>query len=124
MKFHKSKDYELSWVDGIIKAKNLQLDKVITPSNVAPASLELEYSLHALEKESKLNKHKAVFINEPKLYDLKQILVKQGIQAEFHEGNLVCNGVVAIRKVYKYINPVDYEKNKYISKYINVLEVI
>jgi cleavage and polyadenylation specificity factor subunit 2 len=98
LEFHKSKDYELSWVEGVIKAKNLQLDKAIIPST-APTSLELEFSLHALDKDCKLNKHKAVFVNEPKLYDLKQTLVKKGIQAEFHEGNLVCNGVVAIRKV-------------------------
>ena len=86
-------------MDGVIKAKNLQLDKAIIPSSATPVTLELEYSLHALEKECKLNKHKAVFVNEPKLYDLKKTLVSKGIQAEFHDGNLVCNGVVAIRKV-------------------------
>ena len=92
----------MSWVEGVIKAKNLQLDKAIIPSSNAPTSLELEYSLHALDKECKLNKHKAVFVNELKLYDLKPTLLKKGIQAEFHQGVLVCNNVVAIRKVRNY----------------------
>ena len=43
--------------------------------------------------------HKAVFINEPKLSDFKQVLLKEGISAEFSAGVLVCNNTVAIRRV-------------------------
>ena len=43
--------------------------------------------------------HKAVFINEPKLSDFKQVLIKEGISAEFSAGVLVCNNTVAIRRV-------------------------
>ena len=42
--------------------------------------------------------HVAVFINEPKLTDFKQILIKEGILAEFSAGVLICNGMVAVKK--------------------------
>ena len=41
-----------------------------------------------------------MFINDPRLSDFKQILQKNGIQAEFAGGVLVCcNGVLAITRV-------------------------
>lgn len=43
--------------------------------------------------------HMSVFVNEPKLSDFKQVLMKEGIQAEFSGGVLICNGVVAVRRV-------------------------
>jgi hypothetical protein len=54
--------------------------------------------LHPLPKEN-LKTHKTVFVNEPKLSDLKQIFLQNSIQAEFHGGVLVCNGIVALKKV-------------------------
>ena len=39
-----------------------------------------------------------MFVNEPKLSDLKQIFAQNSIQAEFHGGVLVCNGIVALKK--------------------------
>ena len=43
--------------------------------------------------------HKSVFVNEPKLSDFKQVLVREGITAEFCAGVLICNNVVAVKKV-------------------------
>lgn len=43
--------------------------------------------------------HQSVFINEPRLSDFKQVLLKEGIQAEFVGGVLVCNNLVAVRRV-------------------------
>lgn len=40
-----------------------------------------------------------MFINEPRLSDFKQVLLKEGIQAEFVGGVLVCNNMVAVRRV-------------------------
>jgi hypothetical protein len=40
-----------------------------------------------------------VFINEPRLSDFKQVLLREGIQAEFVGGVLVCNNMVAVRRV-------------------------
>ena len=47
----------------------------------------------------KVPTHTSVFINEPKLSDFKQVLTKEGLMAEFSGGVLVCNNLVAIRKV-------------------------
>jgi len=64
---------------------------------VTSPNLDLGLSLHPVPKE--LNKtHKTVFVNEPKLSDLKQILLQNAIQAEFHGGVLVCNDIIALRK--------------------------
>lgn len=40
-----------------------------------------------------------MFINEPRLSDFKQVLLREGIQAEFVGGVLVCNNLVAVRRV-------------------------
>lgn len=45
--------------------------------------------------------HTSVYINEPRLSDFKQVLNKAGIQAEFAGGVLICNNVVAVRRVRK-----------------------
>ena len=45
----------------------------------------------------------SVFINEPKLSDFKQVLTKEGLMAEFSGGVLVCNNLVAIRKVSRHL---------------------
>ena len=43
--------------------------------------------------------HQAVFMNEPRLLEFKMLLLKEGIQAEFSAGVLICNNCVAIKKV-------------------------
>lgn len=40
-----------------------------------------------------------MFINEPRLSDFKQVLIREGVQAEFVGGVLVCNNLVAVRRV-------------------------
>ena len=43
--------------------------------------------------------HQPVFMNEPRLLEFKLLLLKEGIQAEFSAGVLICNNCVAIKKV-------------------------
>lgn len=43
--------------------------------------------------------HTSAFINEPKLSDFKTVLLREGIQAEFVAGVLICNNQVAVRRV-------------------------
>ncbi len=44
--------------------------------------------------------HLCVFVNEPKLLDLKMILIqKHGLKAEFVGGVLNCEDTVAIKRV-------------------------
>ncbi|XP_076127785.1 cleavage and polyadenylation specificity factor subunit 2 [Alosa pseudoharengus] len=47
---------------------------------------------------SEIPGHQSVFINEPRLSDFKQVLLREGIQAEFVGGVLVCNNLVAVRR--------------------------
>ncbi|CAF1052808.1 unnamed protein product [Brachionus calyciflorus] len=96
LKFQKIKDYELAWVDAVIKSGNLQETEFETGQK-PEGSVEYGFSLHPLPKNSE-EKHKTVFVNEPKLSDLKQIFSQNSIQAEFHGGVLVCNGIVALKK--------------------------
>ena len=44
--------------------------------------------------------HPCVFVNEPKLLDLKMIFIRQyGLKAEFVHGVLICEDTVAIKRV-------------------------
>lgn len=50
----------------------------------------------------KMPPHPCVFVNEPKLLDLKMILIRQhGLKAEFVGGVLTCEDTVAIKRVRK-----------------------
>lgn len=101
LKFQKIKDYELAWVDAVVKSGNF--DAEFQSGQKSEASTEFGFSLHPLPKDSS-DKHKTVFVNEPKLSDLKQIFTQNSIQAEFHGGVLVCNGMIALKKVLKILN--------------------
>lgn len=57
--------------------------------------------------------HQSVFINEPRLSDFKQVLLREGIQAEFVGGVLVCNNMVAVRRVS--VLPTGLERTLFIS---------
>ncbi|XP_037541497.1 cleavage and polyadenylation specificity factor subunit 2 [Nematolebias whitei] len=47
---------------------------------------------------NEISGHQSVYINEPRLSDFKQVLLREGIQAEFVGGVLVCNNLVAVRR--------------------------
>ena len=55
--------------------------------------------MHSLFLSRQITGHTSVYINEPRLSDFKQVLNKAGIQAEFAGGVLICNNVVAVRRV-------------------------
>ena len=57
----------------------------------------LQVSLDILSSAA-IPPHQAVFLNDPKLSDLKQLLQSQGFKAEFSLGVLYVNSVVAIKK--------------------------
>ena len=67
--FQKIKDYELAWIDGILKPRN-QLNEINEHSSTQQAT-DLGLVLQPFQKEN-FKQHKAIFINEPKLSDLKQ----------------------------------------------------
>jgi len=92
LKFQKLKDYELAWVDAIVKTKNVQTDSEVyfseqqRQSGTSLVDYGLSLHINPALKESSNVTHKTVFVNEPKLSDLKQIFAQNSIQAEFHGG--------------------------------------
>lgn len=59
----------------------------------------LDSDQRSLPSSLQIPGHQSVFINEPRLSDFKQVLLREGIQAEFVGGVLVCNNMVAVRRV-------------------------
>ena len=53
--------------------------------------------LRPLSKED-IGSHTTIFVNELKLSDFKQVLIRNGIQAEFHGGVLYINNKVCVRR--------------------------
>ena len=98
LNFQKIREYELAWIDGIIKPRNISNE--LNEMTHMSASLDSGFVLQPLAKERN-KQHKAIFVNEPKLSDLKQIFIQRMIQAEFTGGVLVCNGKIALKKVRK-----------------------
>ncbi|KHJ48938.1 cleavage and polyadenylation specificity factor subunit 2 family protein [Trichuris suis] len=109
LKFAKAKevnhDVELAWVDArvVIRESGVCEDFTIPEPSVRNESLKMLYAtadntyldvLHPGE----IPPHKTVFVNEPKLSNLKQIFMLNGFQAEFVNGNLIINNAIALRK--------------------------
>ncbi|VDP78345.1 unnamed protein product [Echinostoma caproni] len=112
LKFTKIRDYELAWVEATVS-----LDQHQTPDQPKPHEQAVEQDTEsdpdALKARTPLaadqlpvlnlptcpvGPHKTVFVNEPKLSDLKQLLLTRGLQAEFVSGVLVVDNCVAIKR--------------------------
>ncbi|XP_074663107.1 cleavage and polyadenylation specificity factor subunit 2-like [Tubulanus polymorphus] len=113
LQIYRAKDIELAWVDAKLdvtiaktdtsakyeaedgefddsNSKQAKTSEEDDEDDIMPTLLPLPYS--------EIPGHMAVFINEPKLSDLKTVMVRAGIQAEFSGGVLICNNIVAIRR--------------------------
>lgn len=73
----------------------------IDPDNEEDSEVDSMISVPTLESlpVNQVQGHRAVFVNEPKLSDFKVVLLQEGIQAEFAAGVLICNNMVAVRRV-------------------------
>lgn len=106
LKFAKAKDgAELCWIQAAIELKEEELtlddeqdnSKIITLNKIAGVNRENLPILRPIDRDA-LSDHSTIFVNELKLSDFKQVLVKNGIQAEFHSGVLYVNNKVCVRK--------------------------
>lgn len=107
LKFAKARDgAELCWIEAAIQLKEdeMQMDtaeqdtsRIITLNKIAGARDDPVPVLRPLEPDE-LSNHVTIFVNELKLSDFKQVLVKHGIQAEFHGGVLYINDKVCVRR--------------------------
>ncbi|XP_028396324.1 LOW QUALITY PROTEIN: cleavage and polyadenylation specificity factor subunit 2-like [Dendronephthya gigantea] len=96
LQFSDTRDAEIAWVDGQLIKEHL---KSLPQEDIM--DVDTFDSVPVLEQLplTEIPGHDQVFINDPRLSDFKQILQKNGIQAEFAGGVLVCcNGVLAITR--------------------------
>lgn len=106
LNMQKGKDTELAWIDAIAKHRQKPSDTV---QNEEEMEVDEDKSKSIYDDDyltleplplTEVNPHQAVFINELKLSDLKQILSRNGIESEFSGGVLwCCNGTIAVRRL-------------------------
>ncbi|CAH8455398.1 unnamed protein product [Schistosoma curassoni] len=122
LKFTKIRDYELAWVEATVSLddksdyhiKEKNNNNAENNGNDDNGDVEMSTG-NNLELRSRtplaadqlpvlslptgpIGQHKTVFVNEPKLSDLKQLLLSQGLMAEFVSGILVVDNCVAIKR--------------------------
>lgn len=69
-------------------------------------------------QEHDIQPHNSTFVNELKISDFKQVLLKNNIQSEFYNGALWCaNSTIAIRRV-----SYDNKSNKFRSNFNGFVE--
>jgi len=111
--FSRAKDAELAWVDGELR---MEEDEIIIDAKTVPEEVNMVTDEDEQSKKfgdagkdkiptleplllNNISGHPTVFVNELKLSDFKQVLIKAGIHAEFSAGVLYCNnGQVAVRR--------------------------
>lgn len=105
IQFQKAKDSEVAWVDARVGLRN----KTIAAQEDDPQdTIQMQVdpnednNILTLEplKEDEVPIHNSVLINELKLTDFKQFLMKHNINSEIVSGVLWCaNGALALRRV-------------------------
>jgi cleavage and polyadenylation specificity factor subunit 2 len=94
--FAKAHETELAWIEAVLSRPEKHEFKDYDDEDMdtdEDTMMVLKTTPELLSKG-----HTAVYINEPKLMDFKQVLQNRGIQAEFSAGALICNNVVAVRR--------------------------
>jgi cleavage and polyadenylation specificity factor subunit 2 len=79
---------QLAWIQGVIDVKQDDEESLVKDSR----RQENNSQQLVLRGSKNPSPHTTIFVNEVKLSDFKQILIKAGIQAEFIGGSLCCCG--------------------------------
>lgn len=109
LKFSRAKDADLAWVDAEIDMEEATKDITISQAS-APVgdgkadgmtahdeNVEMMPVLKSLP-QNMVPGHVTIFVNDCKLSQFKQVLLKNRIQAEFSGGVLYCNNKVAVKR--------------------------
>lgn len=125
LSFQKAKDSEVAWIDASVILRRKQLDAKMDDVGLdgktqgqdgveqmdvdddlmpkhgdADGEEKNELTLVPLQNVADIQAHNAVLINELKLSDFKQVLLRNSIASELSGGVLLCaNGTCAIRRV-------------------------
>lgn len=108
LEFQKGKDAEIAWINGIITIRNKVIESA--SGNPGPAPMEEDDHIEMTDGGDRIialdplpaddiPPHDFVFLNEIKLADFRQILMRHSIQSEISGGMLLCcNGTIAIKR--------------------------
>ncbi|ETN79077.1 RNA-metabolizing metallo-beta-lactamase [Necator americanus] len=105
LEFIKVKDADLAWIDAQITARPSEVgvereDGMEVDEQAADAHLGDQHvdkcMLSALSGEAPFRD--VVYVNDPKLSEMKQLLLNMGFAAEFSSGVLYIGGVISIRR--------------------------
>ncbi|XP_055677061.1 probable cleavage and polyadenylation specificity factor subunit 2 [Lutzomyia longipalpis] len=105
LQFQKGKDAEVAWIDAQIVTRNQQIDTTAEGVEMEVESTDFqkeETKILTLEpmRPEDIPSHESVFINELKLSDFKQVLMRNNIPSEFSGGVLwCCNGTLALKRL-------------------------
>ncbi|XP_046401848.1 probable cleavage and polyadenylation specificity factor subunit 2 [Ischnura elegans] len=108
LEFKKGKEAEVSWLDAQIAdtegerdARPMEEDEEDSKMSSEKKNILKTDQIYTLEPlaANQVPGHQTVFINELKLSDFKQVLIKHGIPSEFSGGVLwCCGGILAVRR--------------------------
>lgn len=98
LKFGKTRDAEVAWIDARLTYQGEDLRDLDDTESNQSLRKELAPLLEPLEMKD-IPGHDTSYINELKLSDFKQVLIRNGISSEFIGGVLwCCNGTVALKR--------------------------
>lgn len=104
LKFQKSKDAEIAWINGKITIRNKVIENIsgMDEDDQLEITNDESNKIIALDPlpADEIPAHNFVFLNELKLADFRSILMKNNIQSEISGGMLLCcNGTIALKRM-------------------------
>jgi cleavage and polyadenylation specificity factor subunit 2 len=104
LEFQKGKDAEIAWINGKISIRKKIIDNVTAMDEDVQLEITNDDSNKIIALDplpaDEIPAHNFVFLNELKLADFRQILMKNNIQSEISGGMLLCcNGTIALKRM-------------------------
>jgi cleavage and polyadenylation specificity factor subunit 2 len=104
LEFQKGKDAEIAWINGKISIRKKIIDNVTAMDEDIQLEITNDDSNKIIALDplpaDEIPAHNFVFLNELKLADFRQILMKNNIQSEISGGMLLCcNGTIALKRM-------------------------
>ncbi|WKX88238.1 hypothetical protein Q1695_008124 [Nippostrongylus brasiliensis] len=97
LEFIKVKDADLAWIDAQITTRPSETGADVQITDVNPMDQHIDKCmLSVLSGEAPFRD--VVYVNDPKLSEMKQLLINMGYSAEFSSGVLYIGGVISIRR--------------------------
>ncbi|KJH51278.1 metallo-beta-lactamase domain protein [Dictyocaulus viviparus] len=95
LEFIKVKDADLAWIDARITARPCEVGEQQADAHLTDQHID-KCMLSPLTGDAPFRE--VVYVNDPKLSEMKQVLINMGYSAEFSSGVLYIGGVISIRR--------------------------